>query len=142
MFRLMAAAALAAIAWTAPAHAEEHIVRMLNKGVDGIMVFEPGLLHIAPGDTVRFMPVDRGHNAETIAGMIPEGAAPFEGRLNEELVVSPETDGLYAIRCKPHYAMGMVMIIAVGDAAQTADFIGKRVPPRARQRFETYLNAL
>ncbi len=48
---------------------------MLNKGADGTtMVFEPALTKIAVGDTVTFVATDRGHNAETIPGMLPEGA--------------------------------------------------------------------
>ena len=39
------------------------------------MVFEPSFVKIAPGDTVRFVSTDKGHNAETIKGMLPEGAA-------------------------------------------------------------------
>ena len=41
-------------------------VKMLNKGAEGAMVFEPAGLKIAPGDTVTFIPTDKGHNAEAI----------------------------------------------------------------------------
>ncbi len=37
---------------------------MLNKGLDGgIMVFEPTLVQIEPGDTVKFVAADKGHKA-------------------------------------------------------------------------------
>jgi plastocyanin len=42
---------------------------MLNRGESGTMVFEPAGLRIAPGDTVKFIATDRGHNAETVPGM-------------------------------------------------------------------------
>ena len=57
-------------------------IKMLNKGADGAMVFEPAGLKIAPGDTVTFTPTDKGHNAEVIKGMLPEGAAEFKGKMN------------------------------------------------------------
>ncbi|MBB4124619.1 pseudoazurin [Martelella radicis] len=142
MFRICALSFLVLTTTMAPVWAEDHIVNMLNRGDDGIMVFEPGLLVIQPGDTVRFVAADRGHNAETIDGMIPEGARGFEARLNEEVLFSPGIDGVYAIKCKPHYAMGMVMIVAVGDVQTPEEFVGRRVPPRARKRLEAYLDAL
>ncbi|WP_323715664.1 plastocyanin/azurin family copper-binding protein [Paracoccus aminovorans] len=53
--------------------AEVHEVKMLNRNDTGPMPFEPEYLVIQPGDTVKFLAVDPGHNAATIAGMIPEG---------------------------------------------------------------------
>lgn len=118
-FKIAAAAtALLVGSFVVPAaDAAEHEVKMLNKSANGVMQFEPPMLRIAPGDKVRFVPTDKGHNAETIDGMLPEGAAPFAGKLNEELTVTFDKPGIYGLRCKPHYAMGMVGLIVVGDAA-------------------------
>ena len=41
--------------------AAEVEVKMLNKGAEGMMVFEPALVKIAPGDTVKFVATDNGH---------------------------------------------------------------------------------
>ena len=54
------------------------------------MVFEPALVRIAPGDTVKFVSTDKGHNAETIKGMLPDGAASFAGKTNEDVTVKFE----------------------------------------------------
>ncbi len=135
---LTAAIALAPLAGTA----ETFEVQMLNKGEAGRMVFEPASLAIASGDTVRFVATDRGHNAETLDGMIPEGAESFRGKINEEIEVTLTADGLYGVMCKPHFAMGMVMIIAVGqDTALPDDFFEGRIPPKAKKRFEAQLAA-
>lgn len=67
----------------APAAAETFEVRMLNRGAAGPMVYEPDFLRVAPGDTVRFVAATSGHNAASIDGMAPGGAAPFKGRINE-----------------------------------------------------------
>ena len=71
---IAAAAALCLLAATASAAlAANFEVLMLNKGTDGkTMGFSPSFLQIEPGDTVTFIPVDKGHNAETILDGISE----------------------------------------------------------------------
>lgn len=132
------AIALGALSCTA-ALAEVHEVTMLNKGAAGTMVFEPAFVRIAAGDTVKFVPIDKGHNAESIKGMIPEGATAFEGKMNQEIDVVFDTEGYYGISCKPHFAMGMVMTVAVGDGTAPEAFLAGRLPKKAKQRFEEQL---
>lgn len=138
--KLTTSLALAALMGTS-AFAETFEVQMLNKSSDGDrMVFEPDFIQAAPGDTIKFIATDRGHNAETNKGMIPEGAEAFSGKINEEFEITLDTEGVYGVICKPHYAMGMVMTIAVGDVAVPDDFLEGRVPPKAKERFEEQLN--
>lgn len=140
--RLFAAAMLAAIAGPValPAAAAEFEVRMLNRGEQGNMVFEPAFLRIEPGDTVRFVPTDRSHNAETIAEAIPDGAATFRSRINEEFTVDLTVPGLYAIKCTPHLSMGMVMVVQVGEDTHNLDALQTvRVPRGARTRLDAAL---
>ena len=98
--------AAAAALMVTPAMAADHVVKMLNKGAAGAMVFEPALLKIAPGDSVTFLAVDKVHNAESIAGMIPAGAAPFKGTMSQSLKVKFSKPGVYGYKCLPHYGMG------------------------------------
>ena len=124
------AAGLALFAVTA-VQAAEFDVKMLNKGSDGTaMVFEPNVVHIAPGDTVHFIATDKGHDAMSVAGMIPDGAEPFEGKSGQDLTVTFTVPGVYGYKCKPHYGLGMVGIVVVGDpvnldAAKAVKQIGK-----------------
>ena len=104
-----------ALVFAGAAGAAEIEVRMLNKGEKGTMVFEPDFVKAAPGDTIRFVPTDKGHNAETIKGMIPDGAEAFKSKFNEEFTVTLEKEGVYGVKCTPHYAMGMVALIEVGE---------------------------
>ena len=69
-------------------YAETHDVKMLTRGDTGAMVYEPAHLQIAPGDTVRFLPAQHGHNAASISEMLPEGAERFIGEIDEEKSVS------------------------------------------------------
>ena len=65
--RIIAALALgAAVVSAGAADAAEFEVMMLNKGEKGAMVFQPDHIKAAPGDTIRFVPTDKGHNVETI----------------------------------------------------------------------------
>lgn len=111
------ALAIIGIAAASPAEAKEWQVKMLNKGSNGAaMVFEPAFLAVKPNDTVKFIATDKGHNAESIAGMFPAGARPFKGKFNEEIVVRFTTPGLYGYKCLPHTGMGMVGLVQVGPA--------------------------
>ena len=127
---LVAAAVAAAMAIAGGATAAEVEVKMLNKGAEGVMVFEPALVKIAPGDTVKFVSTDKGHNAETIKGMLPDGAAAFVGKSGEDVSVKFDQAGVYGVKCLPHYGMGMVAMVVVGtptnlDEAKAVPQVGK-----------------
>ena len=120
MKRILAGLALgAAVMLAGGTQAAEIEVLMLNKGAKGAMVFEPDLIVAAPGDTIRFVPTDKGHNVETIKGMLPPGAETFKSKFNEEFTVTVTAEGVYGVKCAPHYAMGMVALIRVGEPANT-----------------------
>jgi pseudoazurin len=124
------------------AAAAEIEVKMLNKGSDGVMVFEPSLVKIEPGDTVKFVSTDKGHNAETINGMLPEGAAPFVGKVNQDIAVSFDKPGVYGVKCLPHYGMGMVALVVVGTPANQDEAKAVSHPGRAKQVFATLFGKL
>ena len=124
------------------AAAAEIEVKMLNKGSDGVMVFEPSLVKIEPGDTVKFVSTDKGHNAETINGMLPEGAAPFVGKVNQDIAVSFDKPGVYGVKCLPHYGMGMVALVVVGTPANQDEAKAVSHPGRAKQVFTTLFGKL
>ena len=125
-------------------NAAEIEVKMLNKGADGEkMVFEPALIIANIGDTITFLPTEKGHMAASIKGMIPDGAEKFKGKTNKPISYTVSNDGLYGIRCTPHYANGMVAIIAVGSNLDKENFLkGKKVSKKAKLRFESMLNQL
>lgn len=124
------------LAMLSGAHAAEHEVQMLNKGPEGQpMQFDPAFLKIEPGDTVKFVATDKGHNAETILEMIPEGAETWKGKINEEITVTFNEEGIYGYKCMPHFAMGMVGIIQVGDDVSNLDSAETaKLPGRAKPR--------
>lgn len=129
-------AALAASLTAGAAFAADHQVKMLNKGEKGVMVFEPDLVNVAPGDTVTFVPTDKSHNAESIKGMIPEGAEPFKGKVNEEITVTFDKEGVYGVKCQPHYGMGMVALIVAGTPTNLEEAKAVKQTGKAKKHFE------
>jgi pseudoazurin len=130
----------ASLLLSSAAFADTVEVQMLNRGDAGSMVFEPGYVQVQPGDTVKFIASDKSHNAASIDGMIPEGADAFKGKINEEIEVTLEVPGFYGVKCTPHFAMGMVMTIVVGDAEMPEDFLAGRLPRNAKKRFEEQIS--
>jgi len=118
------------------AWAETFEVKMLNRGASGPMVYEPEFIQLQPGDKLKFLASSSGHDAVSIDGMLPAGAKPFKGKINEEIEVTFTEAGIYGIKCLPHYAMGMVMLVRVGDAPLATLQIPAAAPERAQKRFQ------
>ena len=135
--------AILAMSFGLTASAADFEIKMLNKGTDGAMVFEPAAVKIAPGDTVTFVPTDKGHNAETVKGMLPDGATPFKGKMNETIKITFDVPGAYAVKCTPHLGMGMVAAVVVGDAPANLDAVKTgKLPKKARQRLDAGIASL
>ena len=136
------AVAVSALLASVAANAAEHEVKMLNKGAEGIMVFEPNVVKVAPGDSVHFVAADKGHNVESIDGMIPEGAAPFKGEMNKDVTVTLDKPGVYGFKCKPHYGMGMVGLIVVGEPVNKTAAAAVEQKGKAKKKFEDLLGQI
>lgn len=133
--RLVMTAALAALIG-APLHAATHEVEMLNRGADGAMVFEPAYVAAAPGDEIVFVPTDRGHNVESIEGMLPAGVEAFRSAFGEEYRLTVTEEGVYGIKCTPHIGMGMVALVQVGAPVNLDDAKAVRQRGKAAERFD------
>lgn len=141
MFRTLASVvgvAILTLAPALPAVAADHEVLMLNKDSEGrTMQFEPAFLKVEPGDTVTFVAKDKGHNSESMANAIPEGATAWKGKINEEITVTLTEEGFYAYKCLPHQAMGMVGLIQVGEAVEPdAAALTAGLPGKGKARME------
>ena len=134
-------AAFALLAGAALATETTHTVQMLNKGEAGAMVFEPAYIAAQPGDTITFVPTDRGHNAATLEGILPDGAEAFEGDMGKEVSITVTQEGLYGIQCDPHAGMGMVALIQVGQATnlEAATAAAAELRGKAKERLQDAL---
>ncbi len=117
-----------------------HEIQMLNKDPENSkerQVFVPDLLRANVGDTVKFVPTDKGHNSECSAKNAPEGATVWRGKINKEVEVVLDTPGAYAYNCKPHRTAGMVGLILVGDVSGNyEDIKGGRYRGKEKKRME------
>lgn len=146
VFRMQTASiigvALMAVAVSAPAaSAADHQVQMANKGADGKpMQFDPAFLKVEPGDTVTFVPKDKGHDSMSVEGMIPAGAEPWKGKMNEQVTVTFDKPGLYGYKCEPHFGLGMVGLIEVGGDVSNLDALkAVKLPGAAKKRMAALL---
>ena len=140
VIRLVASAALAG-ALAFPAFAADIEIRMLNKGADGqAMVFEPAAVKANVGDTITFVPVDKGHDTAAIKGFIPDGVEEYKGKMNETLKVTVDKEGAYVFKCTPHMGMGMVALVVVGETPANLEAVKTgKLPKKARDRLDAEL---
>ena len=64
------------------------------------------------GDTIEWLPINKGHNVEFLAG--PDmNALPPKSKLNSLHSVIFELPGVYLYQCTPHGNMGMLGLVVV-----------------------------
>tara|TARA_B100000214_G_scaffold372566_1_gene351063 strand:- start:2824 stop:3261 length:438 start_codon:yes stop_codon:yes gene_type:complete len=128
-------------------YAEEHIVKMLNAGKEGMMVFEPAVITINKGDTVKFIATDVSHNSSSVDGMIPAGAKPWVGALSQDTSVTLTEEGIYVYQCTPHNMMAMVGVIKVESSGNLDDIKNKAETYKTtflmnQERLDNYLSQI
>ncbi|AHG74353.1 Pseudoazurin [Mannheimia sp. USDA-ARS-USMARC-1261] len=122
--------------------AAHHEIKMLDNNAEGGMVFEPGYLKAEVGDTITFIPTDKGHWMESRA--IPEGAEKFLSKEDEKFTLTLTHEGVYVYYCPPHRTMNMSGIIQVGkpvnrEAAQKeVEKIEKRTKENSGRLFDYF----
>ena len=85
--------------------------------------FSIEVANIGVGDTVEWLPKNKGHNVEFLAG--PDMAdLPPKSNINEFHSVRFEKQGVYLYGCTPHLNMGMLGLIVVGNDLHNIDEIG------------------
>lgn len=123
--------------------AAEHEIQVKNSDGKGkFMVFEPDFLRVEPGDTVRFVIVDKNHNAETIPQVWPEGVEKLKGEFNQDAEFVAEKPGYYGIKCLPHYGMGMSALIVAGEPTNQAQLDAYKPTGGAKKRWDQILSNL
>ena len=125
----------------------EHVVKMLNSGDGGQMIFEPAVIKVSVGDTIHFKATDMSHNSASVQGMVPNGASAWAGSMNQDVSVTLDTEGVYVYQCDPHAMMAMIGVIQVGDAVNMNEIKQASENYRAifvmnDDRIDNYLNQL
>jgi pseudoazurin len=124
------------------AAAQETVVKALNRSGGEFFVFAPDVVRIASGGMVNFVAADIGHEVHSVPGMIPEGAEPFELKMNQSAKVVFTVPGIYVIACRPHMAMGMVGLVVVGDSVNLNKIDPNSLPGKGKAKLATLLQSL
>lgn len=118
-------ALFAFILLTNVAYAKTVEVEMLNKDSAGRkMVYSQDIVAIDAGDTITWVPTDKGHNVEIVAA--PEGFdIPKKSKNGKEVTIEFTVPGIYYYWCTPHKGMGMIGLVVVGGDTSNKDDIAK-----------------
>ena len=97
------------------AFADTFEVQMLNKLEKDRNVFNPSIIYINSGDTVKWISVDKGHNIAFTKKGVPEGVELYKSKINTDAEYTFNTSGIYAYNCTPHYGLGMIAFVIVDN---------------------------
>ena len=118
-------------------------VQMLNKDADGNrMVYSTEIVEIGIGQTVKWIPTDKGHNVEFVAG--PEGfEIPKKSKNGKEVEMQFDIPGVYYYWCTPHKGMGMIGLVVVeGDISNIDDIAKAKAMGKSKKKLKALLEEL
>lgn len=121
-----------------PALAGDLTIEMLNKDENGNrMVFSQELAEINVGDTITWVPTDKGHNVEVVAS--PDGTK-FKSKNGKEAKITFENPGIYYYWCTPHKGMGMIGLVVVdGDTSNKAAIAKAKAVGKSKKKLKALL---
>ncbi len=126
-----------------PLHAATTEVDMLNAKDGQNFVFSPDFVKVAVGDTITFKAVNPGHNVGFVPGAVPDGVPPLNSAMSKDVDVTYTVPGIYIMRCIPHYGLGMVAVVEVGDNKSNLDAVSAMsYPPLAKSRISPILDKI
>tara|TARA_B100000963_G_scaffold333437_1_gene325762 strand:+ start:114 stop:530 length:417 start_codon:yes stop_codon:yes gene_type:complete len=130
-----------ALGISSQALAADVTIEMLNKDADGNkMVFSEEIVRIGIGDTVTWVPTDKGHNVEMVSS---PNDMKFKSKNNKEVSLTFEQTGIYYYWCTPHKGMGMIGLILVGEDKSNFDQVSKaKALGKSKKKLKRLLNEL
>ena len=130
-----------ALGISSQALAADITIEMLNKDADGNkMVFSEEIVRIGVGDTVTWVPTDKGHNVEMVSS---PNDMKFKSKNNREVSLTFEEAGIYYYWCTPHKGMGMIGLILVGEDKSNFDQVSKaKALGKSKKKLKRLLNEL
>ena len=112
-------AALALLTAMPAALAETIEIQMYTKNPENKKernVFVPNFVVAQPGDVIRFVSAQKGHNSASKKGMLPEGVDQWKSKISKDFELTVEQPGIYGYVCSPHEGLGMAgMIVVEGE---------------------------
>ena len=130
-----------ALLLSTPAFAADMTIEMLNKDADGNkMVYSEEIARVDVGDTITWVPTDKGHNVEMIAS---PNDMKFKSKNSKEAAITFEEPGIYYYWCTPHKGMGMIGLVVVGGDTSNKDAIaGAKAMGKSKKKLKALLGEL
>ena len=128
---------------TTAAFSEAHMIEMLNKSGNEMMVYSKKIIKVNVGDTVTWKATTKGHNVEFIKGGVPNGVEKFKTKYNVDAEYTFTIPGIYAYWCTPHKNMGMIGFVVVGNDKSNIEAIKKiRYSAKSKKIAPDLINSL
>jgi len=126
---------------SAPAFAADMTIEMLNKDSDGNkMIYSEEIARVDVGDTITWVPTDKGHNVEMIAS---PNDMKLKSKNSKEVQITFEQPGIYYYWCTPHKGMGMIGLVVVGGDTSNKDQIAKaKAMGKSKKKLKSLLGEL
>ena len=75
-------------------------------------------------------------------GCCLKGLKKFKSKLGADYDLQVDAEGVYGIKCTPHYALGMVALVQVGEAVNLEEASAVKQKGKAKKRFEPLFEAV
>tara|TARA_B100000767_G_scaffold224428_1_gene213511 strand:+ start:21 stop:464 length:444 start_codon:yes stop_codon:yes gene_type:complete len=125
------------------AFAETYEVQMLNKLEKERNIFNPSILYVKSGDTVKWISVNKGHNIAFTKKGVPEGVELYKSKINTDAEYTFNTSGIYAYNCTPHYGLGMIAFVVVDEDLSNFDQVAKiKYPGKSKKLAKALLEQI
>ena len=126
---------------SAPAFAADMTIEMLNKDSDGNkMIYSEEIARVDVGDSITWVPTDKGHNVEMIAS---PNDMKLKSKNSKEVQITFEQPGIYYYWCTPHKGMGMIGLVVVGGDTSNKDQIAKaKAMGKSKKKLKSLLGEL
>ena len=126
---------------TGPVQAKEIKIDMLNKMGKEKMVYSVDVAKVDVGDTITWLPKDKGHNVHFIKA--PDGIKLKKSKLNKKFTYKFNTPGIYLYQCTPHKSMGMIGLVIVDNDISNKKSIAKaKVYGKSKKKLKKLLGDL
>jgi len=106
-----------------------------------VTAFNPLVVFIQPGDMVSWSNMN-GHDTQSLAGLIPEGAELWHSKLGENYQRTFTIEGVYIYKCTPHFGTGMGGVIIVGNPTNMEAIVATNQKGAAKRLVKKGLKAI
>ena len=127
------------------ANASEITVNILNRDpkTNISFLYNPGVVRVATGDTVNWVSSNTMHNVSFVSGGVPAGVPAFTSGFQKQISYKFSKPGIYFYKCGPHFSLGMVGVVVVGnDRSNLAALSKLDLPMAAKQRLNSFMGEL